>query len=576
MSEEKKAAFTGFGSFSSATATSTTSSSSSSSSQRNAAICIDDDVNEKFFLFKGNNPVECSAKAFAVPVDLRMRATSDVGDVILTKAQDAAFLDARRREMAMGSEHPFGRPSTGSQISVYSSRLGKTIMHVVVPRYNESYRTAYENALHTSYLTCLTAAVEVKARSIAIVPLTHKRNAKGYAIADATHIAMRTIRCFLEKHHNKVEAVHVLVGDAADESEAEDSYHFERLRAVYFPATEEEEEASRKELSSKTKMWVKKSTGERVISERAIRIGKLPGVPAMTPPEKWRKGNKEAKDTTPLVKPNFEREYAPPSGGARAVDGPEEDAEEETSNPITFEVPSFETISGTGSLRNFTRYTVVMKDAEILSSWTAKKRYSEFDAFRKSLGEFAADIPFPKKTFSLSLWGSKDDSDCVSERQIGLCQFLNDVIAKADKLPSAQYVRVRKALRRFVGRKMIPQQDDDDQDSSSKVVDNEAKKKKSRNDEKGGEKKKVTANDSSNIEPRTLWGSDDEENAAAKENLPAAKQPPVAKRRPSGGLLKRNALAAGGPKRGSSKSSIFQKVRRSSSEGNRYIKDDHL
>ena len=94
------------------------------------------------------------------------------------------------------SEHPFGRPSTGSQISAYSGTLKKTVMHVVVPRFNNAYKTAYENALHSSYLTCLAAADESKARSIAILPLMHRKNGDAFSIADATHIAMRTIRCF--------------------------------------------------------------------------------------------------------------------------------------------------------------------------------------------------------------------------------------------------------------------------------------------------------------------------------------------------------------------------------------------
>ena len=73
-----------------------------------------------------------------------------------------------------------------------------------------------------------------------------------------------------------------------------------------------------------------------------------------------------------------------------------------TKNPITFQIPSFEATTEPGSFRAHTRYTIVMKDAEMGNSWTSKKRYSEFDAFRKTLGEFASGIPFPKKTYSIS------------------------------------------------------------------------------------------------------------------------------------------------------------------------------
>ena len=88
-----------------------------------------------------------------------------------------------------------------------------------------------------------------------------------------------------------VDAVYICVdGDNEDGgSEETASFQFKRLRAVYFPSSEEELAYSQSELSSE-KLWVKKSTGEKVISERAIRIGVLPGIAAMTPPEKWREG----------------------------------------------------------------------------------------------------------------------------------------------------------------------------------------------------------------------------------------------------------------------------------------------
>ena len=175
-----------------------------------------------------------------MPVDLRMRATTIKGNAVLSAARDANFDEERRREMCMASEHPFGRPSTGSQISAYSRRMKKMIMHVVVPRFNNAYKTAYENALHSSYLTCLAAAVESKARSVAILPLMHRKNGDAFSVADATHIAMRTIRCFLDKHHSKIDAVYVCVDSDEEGDENTASYQFKRLRSVYFPAHEED------------------------------------------------------------------------------------------------------------------------------------------------------------------------------------------------------------------------------------------------------------------------------------------------------------------------------------------------
>ncbi|GLD96098.1 hypothetical protein PINS_up004776 [Pythium insidiosum] len=72
----------------------------------------------------------------------------------------------------------------------------KKLIHTVGPRYSAKYRTAAESALHMCYRSTLSAAVEHRLRSVAVPCLYSKR--KGYPRDEATHVAARTVRRFLE------------------------------------------------------------------------------------------------------------------------------------------------------------------------------------------------------------------------------------------------------------------------------------------------------------------------------------------------------------------------------------------
>ncbi|KAJ7523247.1 hypothetical protein O6H91_18G043300 [Diphasiastrum complanatum] len=92
---------------------------------------------------------------------------------------------------------------------------------------------------------------------------------KGYPREPAAHVALRTVRRFLEKHKDKIRAI-VLCTSTATDSEI-----YKRLLPLYFPRDKYEEEVA----SSKLPADVGDENGETVISERKIRISALPAVP---------------------------------------------------------------------------------------------------------------------------------------------------------------------------------------------------------------------------------------------------------------------------------------------------------
>ena len=75
------------------------------------------------------------------------------------------------------------------------------VIHTVGPRYNVKYRTAAENALHSCYRNVLQVAKENKIRAVAFCCVNSER--KGYPPEDAVHIALRTVRRFLERRRSR-------------------------------------------------------------------------------------------------------------------------------------------------------------------------------------------------------------------------------------------------------------------------------------------------------------------------------------------------------------------------------------
>ncbi|KAM6970204.1 ganglioside-induced differentiation-associated protein 2 isoform 1-T2 [Aplochiton taeniatus] len=138
------------------------------------------------------------------------------------------------------------------------------IVHTVGPKYKAKYRTAAESSLYSCYRNVLQLAREHAMASVGFCVISTTK--RGYPLEDATHIALRTVRRFLESHGESIEAVVFAVTDVEEPM-------YWKLLPLYFPRSEEEERASLPLIPAD----IGNSEGEPVVPERQIRIAEKPG-----------------------------------------------------------------------------------------------------------------------------------------------------------------------------------------------------------------------------------------------------------------------------------------------------------
>ncbi|KAI5749847.1 hypothetical protein M8J76_010678 [Diaphorina citri] len=139
----------------------------------------------------------------------------------------------------------------------------KYILHTVGPKYNTKYKTAAEITLHSCYRNVLMKSFDLKVKSIGISVINSIH--KNYPPDEGAHIALRTIRRFLEKQEVsgriRLESI-VLVVESCDAA------IYEVLMPLYFPRSKEEERCALVQLPSN----LGGPDGEPIYSERQIRI----------------------------------------------------------------------------------------------------------------------------------------------------------------------------------------------------------------------------------------------------------------------------------------------------------------
>lgn len=139
------------------------------------------------------------------------------------------------------------------------------IIHTVGPKYKAKYRTAAESSLYSCYRNIMQLAKEQAMASVGLcVVSTAKR---GYPLEDATHIALRTVRRFLELHGQSIEQVVFAVTDIEEPV-------YRKLLPLYYPRSVAEERCSLPLLPAD----IGNSEGEPVVPERQIRIAEKPGI----------------------------------------------------------------------------------------------------------------------------------------------------------------------------------------------------------------------------------------------------------------------------------------------------------
>ncbi|XP_069035011.1 ganglioside-induced differentiation-associated protein 2 isoform X1 [Lepisosteus oculatus] len=140
------------------------------------------------------------------------------------------------------------------------------IIHTVGPKYKAKYRTAAESSLYNCYRNVMQLAKEQGMASVAFCVINTVK--RGYPLEDATHIAFRTVRRFLENHGESIETVVFAVTDVEEPV-------YKKLLPLYFPRSADEEHRSLPLLPAN----IGNAEGEPVVPERQIRIAEKPGVP---------------------------------------------------------------------------------------------------------------------------------------------------------------------------------------------------------------------------------------------------------------------------------------------------------
>uniref|UniRef100_A0A4X1SSC7 Macro domain-containing protein n=1 Tax=Sus scrofa TaxID=9823 RepID=A0A4X1SSC7_PIG len=140
------------------------------------------------------------------------------------------------------------------------------IIHTVGPKYKSRYRTAAESSLYSCYRNVLQLAKEQSMSSVGFCVINSAK--RGYPLEDATHIALRTVRRFLEIHGETIEKVVFAVSELEEAT-------YRKLLPLYFPRSLKEESRSLPFLPAD----IGNAEGEPVVPERQIRISEKPGAP---------------------------------------------------------------------------------------------------------------------------------------------------------------------------------------------------------------------------------------------------------------------------------------------------------
>ncbi|PWA57530.1 appr-1-p processing enzyme family protein [Artemisia annua] len=237
-----------------------TSSSGAESSGKVSRFPVDHEVNSKIYLWRGN------------PWNLEVDAVVNSTNENLDEAHCSPGLHAAAGPGLAEECATLGGCRTGmAKVTNAYDLPARRVIHTVGPKYAVKYHTAAENALSHCYRSCLELLIESGLQSIAMGCIYTE--AKNYPREPAAHVAIRTVRRFLEKQKDKIVAVVFCL------TTANDTEIYKRLLPLYFPRDKKEEEIS----ISKLPADVGDENGETVIDERKIRIKPLPNVKKTIP-----------------------------------------------------------------------------------------------------------------------------------------------------------------------------------------------------------------------------------------------------------------------------------------------------
>ncbi|XP_045460962.1 protein GDAP2 homolog isoform X2 [Harmonia axyridis] len=149
---------------------------------------------------------------------------------------------------------------TGEAIVTRGHALpARYIIHTVGPKYNIKYQSASENTLHCCYRNVLQKTKELGLHSLGLCVINSVR--RNYPPNEGAHIALRTVRRFLERYGNSIDTLIFVVDNT-------DFGIYEVLLPLYFPRSLMEQEASKWQLPAD----LGGEDGEPLLPDRQIRI----------------------------------------------------------------------------------------------------------------------------------------------------------------------------------------------------------------------------------------------------------------------------------------------------------------
>jgi|EP00945_MAST-04E_sp_MAST-4E-sp1_P000045 O-acetyl-ADP-ribose deacetylase (regulator of RNase III) len=227
------------------------------------------DLSNKLSICSGDI-VNMKCDGIACPFNVRMRPAIPVSTALLSKA-GFHTQDALRRLKSQERCHHSGRFHTSQTLAVDGGNLHcKTLITCVTPTYSNKYESAAVNALDKIIVNILTSAVESKCRSVAFCGLFNTIVADGYDHSIAVHVAMKSLRKFLEKYSGKFDHVVFFALDC------EELALFQSAAPVYFPRTSAELDESKLVRNSLTSVY-KTKRANTFAPERAVRVSAMPG-----------------------------------------------------------------------------------------------------------------------------------------------------------------------------------------------------------------------------------------------------------------------------------------------------------
>ncbi|XP_027346698.1 protein GDAP2 homolog isoform X2 [Abrus precatorius] len=223
---------------------------------------VDHEVNSKVYLWRGN------------PWNLEVDAVINSTNESMDEAHSSPGLHAAAGPGLAEECAVLGGCRTGmAKVTSGYDLPARRIIHTVGPKYAVKYHTAAENALSHCYRSCLELLVENGLQSIAMGCIYTE--AKNYPREPAAHVAIRTVRRFLEKQKDNITAVVFCTVSTTD------TEIYKRLLPLYFPRDKHEEQVALSKLPAD----VGDENGETIIDERKIRIKPLPKKSVSRPPE---------------------------------------------------------------------------------------------------------------------------------------------------------------------------------------------------------------------------------------------------------------------------------------------------